>query len=210
LRAEVVPPQQVRRHPFKRQLAHWSRVLHTYLSMVSFSILLFFAATGLTLNHQDKLTGEPKSTRLTGKVELSWVGSQVGENVNRTQVVEALRAAHGIKAANSDFRVDDDQVSVSFKGPGYAADAFIDRKTGAYELNESRLGFVAIINDLHKGRDTGSAWSGIIDISAGFMVLVSLTGLVLIFFLQKRLATGLISLGIGTAVCASVYLWLVS
>jgi len=62
-----------------------------------------------------------------------------------------------------------------------------------------------VINDLHKGRDTGSAWADIIDISAALMVLVSLTGLILIFFLQKRLKTGLIAVGIGTAVCIAVY-----
>jgi hypothetical protein len=99
---------------------------------------------------------------------------------------------------------------VTFKGPGYAADGFIDRKKGTYDITESRLGLVAIINDLHKGRDTGGAWSNIIDISAAVMVLVSLTGLTLIFFLQKRLMTGLIAVVIGTAVCIGVYLIWVS
>ena len=64
---------------------------------------------------------------------------------------------------------------------------------------------VAVINDLHKGRDTGSVWVAIIDISAALMVLVSLTGLTLIFFLQKRLKAGRISVAIGTAVCIIVY-----
>ncbi len=68
-------------------------------------------------------------------------------------------------------------------------------------LNENRLGLIAVINDLHKGRDTGKAWSGIIDVSAILMVLVSLSGLVLIFFLQKKLRSGLIALLIGTALC---------
>lgn len=191
-------------------MAHWSRVLHTYLSMVSFSILLFFAATGLTLNHQSWFVGEPKTTRLTGRIDLALVGPSAGQNVSQDAVVAALQAAHRIKAALSDFRVDDDQVAVSFKGPGYAADAFVDRKMGSYEMNESRYGLVAIINDLHKGRDTGNAWSKVIDVSAAFMVFVSLTGLTLIFFLQKRLTTGLVSLAIGTAVCVGVYFFLVS
>ncbi len=178
--------------------------------MVSFSILLFFAGTGLTLNHQDALTGAPKATRIVGHVDPALLTAAAGQDVNETPVVAALRADHRVKAALSDFRVEDDQVSVSFKGAGYAADAFIDRKTGAYEMNESRFGLVAIVNDLHKGRDTGKAWKGIIDVSAAFMVLVSLTGLTLIFFLQKRLLTGLVSLGVGTGVCAAVYLFLVS
>ena len=185
-------------------------MLHTYLSMVSFSILLFFAVTGITLNHQSAMNGEPKVTRFSGRVEPGWVAASAGQGVEQPRLVAQLRRAHGIKAHLSDFRVDDDQVSVSFKGPGYAADAFVDRKTAAYEMTETRMGLVAIINDLHKGRDTGVAWAQVIDISAVMMVLVSLTGLTLIFFLQKRLTPGLAVLAIGTVVCLAVYEFLVS
>jgi len=59
-----------------------------------------------------------------------------------------------IRAALSDFGVDGDQVGISFRGPGYTADGFADRATGQYELLENRLGFIAIVNDLHTGRDT--------------------------------------------------------
>ena len=178
--------------------------------MVSFSILLFFAVTGITLNHQSAFNGEPKASRFTGSLNLAWVNPPAGRDVARLEIIEALRNAHGIKAAVKDFRVDENEISVTFKGPGYAADGFIDRKKGTYDVTESRLGIVAIINDLHKGRDTGSAWSSIIDISAALMVLISLTGLTLIFFLQKRLTTGLVTLAIGTAVCIAVYTILVS
>jgi hypothetical protein len=173
--------------------------------MVAFSILLFFAVTGITLNHQSALNGEPKASRFTGTLDLSWVNPPPGREIAQSEVVAALRNAHGIKAALKDFRVDENEITVTFKGPGYAADGFIDRKKGTYDLTESRLGLVAIINDLHKGRDTGSVWANIIDISAVFMVFVSLTGLILIFFLQKRLASGMIALAIGTAVCLAVY-----
>jgi hypothetical protein len=37
------------------------------------------------------------------------------------------------------------------------------------------------------------------------MTLVSLTGLILIFFLQKRRMPGLIAVGIGGAICLVVY-----
>ena len=178
--------------------------------MVSFSILLFFALTGITLNHQDWMNGEPKVSRFTGRVESAWVGASAGQQVDQTRIVERLRTSHGIKAHLSDFRVDDDQVTVSFKGPGYAADAFIDRKAASYEVTETRMGLVAIVNDLHKGRDTGAAWAQVIDISAVLMVLVSLTGLTLIFFLHKRLSLGLWILAIGTVVCLAVYQFLVS
>jgi len=187
---------------WKRKTAHWSRWLHTYLSMVSFTILLFFALTGITLNHQSAFTGDTKPQRFTGTLEASWMKAPDSQ---KDRIVAELRQRHGVRAALSDFRVDDDQVQVSFKGPGYAADGFIERATGKYELMETRLGFVAVVNDLHKGRDTGPVWSGIIDVSAIMMALVSLTGLVLIFFLQKKLRAGLYALSIGTAPCFVVY-----
>jgi hypothetical protein len=188
---------------WKRKTAHWSRWLHTYLSMVSFTILLFFALTGITLNHQAAFTGEVKPHRFTGTVDTALLRTP---DAKKDELVAILRNRHGVKAALSDFRVDGDQVQVSFKGPGYAADGFIERATGKYELMESRLGFVAIVNDLHKGRDTGAAWAGVIDVSAGLMTLVSLTGLVLIFFLHKKLRAGLYALAIGTVLCYIVYL----
>jgi hypothetical protein len=100
--------------------------------------------------------------------------------------------------------VEDSQISISFKGPGYAADAFIDAANGSYDLAETRNGFVAVINDLHKGRDTGSVWSMVIDVSASLLVLVSLTGLILIWFVYKRRTSGLV-----LAVASGVLCWLV-
>lgn len=188
---------------WKRKTAHWSRWLHTYLSMVSFTILLFFALTGITLNHQAAFTGEVKPHRFTGTLNMNWMSAPASK---KDDIVAAFRHRHGVKADLSDFRVDDDQVQISFKGPGYAADGFIERKTGKYELMESRLGFVAVVNDLHKGRDTGKVWSGVIDASAALMTFVSLTGLVLIFFLHKKLRAGMIALAIGTVLCYIVYL----
>ena len=79
--------------------------------------------------------------------------------VSKLEIVEHLRNAHTIRGALADFRVDDAECVISFKGPGYAADAFIDRESGHYRLTETYHGFIAVINDLHKGRDTGPVWS---------------------------------------------------
>jgi hypothetical protein len=198
----VSKPITARRTPaWKRQTAIVSRWLHIYLSMVSFGIVLFFAVTGLTLNHAEYFNDQSRTTQTKGKVDPKWVG----QDVAKLEIVEHLRTADGVKSALSDFQIDDSQCTVSFKGPGYTADAFIDRATGAYQLTVVRSGIVAVLNDLHKGRDTGAVWSNIIDISAGLMTLVSLTGLILIFFLQKRRMPGLIAVGIGAILCLIVY-----
>ena len=137
-----------------------------------------------------------------GAVDRSWLGNDVA----KLEIVERLRSAHGIKSGLGDLRIDDGQIAINFKGPGYTADTFIDRATGSYEITETRMGWGAVINDLHKGRDAGPAWGMLIDASAAFMTLVSLTGLTLIFFLAKWRKTGLIMLGAGAAVCSALYL----
>ena len=172
--------------------------------MSSFAILFFFAITGVTLNHTDWFAHHQSSRQLKGTVTAQWLKPEV----QKLEIAEKLRTAHSIRSAITDFRIDDGQVAVSFKGPGYTADAFLDRATGSYEFNETTMGFVAILNDLHKGRDTGRVWSAVIDISAILMVLVSLSGMVLIFFLHKRLVSGLVSVVAGAIVSYLLYrLW---
>jgi len=168
--------------------------------MVSFAILLFFAVTGFTLNHAELLSGAPRSTRYSGSVQQPWLKAPA-----KLEIVEYLRAHHAIKGAMSEFRVDDSQLTVAFRGPGYSADAIIDRATGKYDLTELRMGAVAVMNDLHKGRDSGPGWSWMIDISAALMTLVSITGLALIFFLPKRRSSGLILAAVGILLCLIVY-----
>lgn len=186
----------------RRQTAIVSRWLHLYLSMVSFAVILFFAVTGLTLNHADWFAAQVRESRYKGTVPANLVKG----TPDRGALVSELRKAHGIGGSVADFRADADQVSLSFKGPGYAADAFIDRKTGAYEAVQTKNGFVAILNDLHKGRDAGRGWSVLIDASAVLLTLVSVTGLVLLLFVYKRRSSGLILAAAGGVACWLVWL----
>lgn len=186
--------EAARRVPkWKRQLASLSRWLHIYLSMVSFGVLFFFAVTGLTLNHPDWFGDAQRTVQVKGTLDPAWVKGVV----SKLDVVEHLRKVHHVSGALSDFRVEEGQCAVSFKGPAYTADIFIDRANGSYDLTETRMGLVALMNDLHKGRDSGTAWSFVIDVSAVLMTLVSISGLILIFYLQKRLLSGLLTLAGG-------------
>jgi len=193
---------------WKKRTASISRWLHIYLSMVSFLIILFFAVTGLTLNHADWFDKE-QIKKSTGKVQLKWVNVQDTTRIAKLEIVERLKRDNNIHGDISDFFIDDNQCTISFKGPGYSADAFIDRHTAEYKLTENRLGLFAVMNDLHKGRDTGKKWSYLIDASAIFMTLVSLTGIVMICFMKKKRFSGLILAVIGGIICYLIYKLLV-
>lgn len=192
-------------HHWRRQFAVYSRWLHIYLSMVSFAIVLFFAVTGLTLNHTDWFASQQRTVQLRGQVRPEWVRTPSDDQVAKLEIVEHLRNSHQIKAAMTDLRIDETQCAVSFKGPGYTADAFIDRQTGDYDLTENRMGFVAILNDLHKGRDTGRGWLWLIDGAAIFMTLVSVTGIFLILFLKRWRTSGLVCVLVGALLSLAIY-----
>jgi hypothetical protein len=158
--------------------------------MMSFVIVLFFAVTGLTLNHPDWFS-HPHTTEHHGVADKTLLYSQDADGADKLGLTEMLRSREHIHGAVSDFRIEDNQISISFRAPGYTADTFIDRDTGKYDTTETSNGIVAIVNDLHKGRDTGKVWGVVIDVSAILLALVSLTGLGLIWFVYKRRFSGL-------------------
>jgi hypothetical protein len=190
---------------WKKWTASVSRWLHIYLSMVSFTILLFFAVTGLTLNHPDWFVDQERTVESKGQLNVKWVNSPDTSKIAKLEVVEFFRNKHQIKGMLGEFRIDDTQCALSFKGPGYFADAFVDRESGTYELSETRLGLVAVMNDLHKGRDSGKGWAWLIDVSAVLMTLVSLTGIIMIFFMKKKRVSGLMLAILGSLIAYIVW-----
>jgi uncharacterized protein len=201
------------------RFAKLMRWLHIYLSMVSLAVVLFFSVTGITLNHPDWFfAAAERREQAEGDINLKWLQSgspgasaaaaedaDPSRQVSKLDIVEHLRNTHAIHGALAEFRVDERECMVTFKGPGFAADAFIDRESGHYSLTQTYHGFIAVINDLHKGRDTGPIWSAVIDLSAVLMTLVSLTGLVLLFYLKLRRIPGLVVALIGTIIVVSIF-----
>jgi hypothetical protein len=190
---------------WRRRIAKASRWLHIYGSMGSLALVLFFTITGITLNHQEWFADQQATTDHHGTMAAALLRTAAPEGVDKLSVVEALRSAGAVRGAVSDFRTDDAQCEVVFKGPGYEASAVIDRATGRFDVTESRMGFAAVINDLHKGRDTGPIWRAVIDISAVLLLFISITGLVLLYFVHKYRLAGVILFGTGAAITYLTY-----
>jgi len=207
---------------FNIQFAKLMRWLHIYLSMFGLAAVLFFSVTGLTLNHPDWFPGiGERRTEAEGMIRPEWLhkagasgSSEPRERpdpsaqIAKLEIVEYLRATHAIHGALAEFRVDDQECVASFKGPAYAADAFIDLTSGAYHITQTYHGMVALLNDLHKGRDSGPVWSAVIDISAVLMTIISLSGLVLLFYLKLRRISGVMVALAGAVLVVTLYrLW---
>ncbi len=179
--------------------------------MLGFGTIVFFSVTGITLNHPDWFgLSTDRHHDFEGTVKSSWLALESADpdrDVDRLSIAEFLRHEHRLKGTVTDVRVDQDECSLTWKGPGYAADAIIDRETGEYRLSVVEHGIVPLINDLHKGRDTGPLWSLVIDVSAALMTISAITGFVLLLYIRRKLIPGLVSAIVGIVVLFVIYLY---
>ncbi|MCP5024906.1 MAG: peptidase [Actinomycetia bacterium] len=190
----------------KRATHRWARWLHVYTSMIALLIVLFFGITGITLNHPDWTFGDATSLTTTSGTLTADPTFDDG-TIDWLTISEEIRANYDIKGSVSNFGITGTEGTITFVNPGYSADLFFDTTDDSFDLTVEEQGFVAVMNDLHKGRDSGSAWSWVIDVSAGFLVAISLTGLVMQFFLRKRRRSALIAAFVGGLI-SIVLIWI--
>ncbi len=224
----AVPPRLVsnprsaptpRKKSLATRFAAAVRWLHIYISLLGFTALIFFSITGVTLNHPRWFGVAPdRVIEHQGQVPLEWLGTPASASessasdstaqVAKLEIVEYLRSTHGLRGAVGEFRADEYECMIVFKGPGYAADVFIQRDSGKYTISESVMGAIAVMNDLHKGRDSGLAWSIVIDATAVLTIFVSDTGVVLLFYLKRKRWSGILTAVGGTIALVVIYaLW---
>jgi uncharacterized protein len=168
-----------------------------YTSMISLLVVLFFAISGVTLNHPDWTFGSSfKRESTSGTLPAGWDSDG---NVDWLRVAEHLRKAHNVRGLVDQYDGDPTDGSITFKGPGYQADAFFD-ETGKYELTVETQGAIAVFNDLHKGRNTRSSWRWLVDVAGIGLAVVSLTGIFLQLFLRKRRTAALVSVAVSSVI----------
>ena len=166
------------------------RWLHVYISMLSFLAILFFAITGITLNHPEWTLGATETLEeRTGELPPAWLS---GDDADWLRVAEHFRSEHGVRGAVADYRVDEFEGSIAFRSPGYFADAFIDPETGRYDLTIVQLGAVGVLNELHRGTEADGVWGWVIDVSGVLLTLLALSGLGILVFLKRFRTMGLL------------------
>jgi hypothetical protein len=180
------------------------RTIHIYLTMAGLAVMLFFGVTGFTVNHEDWLGAtEPRVEEREGKTPVELLAK-----TDHLRVVEHLRSTFQITGAMSHLDDEDQSLAVAFKAPGQTWEVQIDKASGDTKVHQELFNFTAVINNLHRGRYSGRAWSWIIDISAVLIVLACATGVILWLALPKRRKLGIAFLIVGTVITYGVYqLW---
>jgi len=179
----------------------WARWIHTYVSLAGFGAVLFFAVTGITLNHADWFErAEPVVREGRGELPRS-VLPERGE-VDPASLARAVRASARVGGELASFSADGEACSLVLKGPAYAVDVQVDRVKSEYHFSEKSLGAMAYLDDLHKGRDSGPVWAAVIDLCGVVMAAAALTGLWLLLYVRGRRTPGLWVTAVGAVALA--------
>jgi hypothetical protein len=184
-----------------RVVSHWGLLLHIYISMAGFSLVLLFAVTGLTLNHQDFGWGDPKMTSSTLDVPLELLAHPV-----KTAIENQIRGALSIRSHATDYHEDADQIQITFAVPGRRTIVTVNRADGKADVEAENRGIFGKIDDLHKGFDSGPVWYWLIDITAILLTISSLTGMVTLLALRARRRSGFIVGSLAIAMLIAIYL----
>jgi uncharacterized protein len=183
-----------------RKAAHWGLLVHIYISMAGFTLALLFAVTGLTLNHQDFGWSEPRA--VTSSITID---ENLLSNPDQAALETFIREKLGIRSPATDYHEDPDEIQVTFAAPGKRTVVTINRADGTGTVEKEQRGFLAKLDDLHKGADAGPVWYWTIDIAALLLVVSSLTGMVTLLALRARRRSGFLVGALGILMVIMLY-----
>ncbi|MBL0165210.1 MAG: PepSY-associated TM helix domain-containing protein [Xanthomonadales bacterium] len=188
-----------------KRRSYWLKTLHEWhwvSSALCLVGILLFSITGITLNHSAQI--EAKAEVMTRKAQLP------GDLLRLIQPVAGdakaplpvplrdwIAKAMDVQVAERVGEWSEQEIYVSMPRAGGDAWLSIDRSSGDIEYERTDRGWIAWLNDLHKGRNTGVAWNWFIDVFAIACVVFSISG----FFLlqmhagQRPLTWPLVGLG---------------
>ena len=173
-----------------RRRAYWLKTLHEWhwvSSALCLIGLLLFGITGFTLNHAASIEARPKVTSRTATVddalraallkELPAAKARKGKAELPAELQAWIQAQWAVDTAGRDAEWSDDEIYLSLPCPGGDAWLRLSLVDGEAEYERTDRGWLSYFNDLHKGRNSGAAWSLFIDIFAAATLVFSITGL---------------------------------
>ncbi|MHB8283188.1 MAG: PepSY-associated TM helix domain-containing protein, partial [Caulobacteraceae bacterium] len=184
------------------------RMLHAYLSAFAFLALIFFALTGLLLDHPDWLQGKPREQEVKLAVPAALLAKAAHDKDPSAALAATVARLTPLVGAYKSGEIDDGEANLRFEGTKGASTVTVDLRNGATDVDLQHASVVSVINDLHRGKNAGAAWRLVIDISAVVILALSLVGYVLFFSLRFRLRTSLILTAVSLGVLIGVFVLL--
>ncbi|HTP75276.1 MAG TPA: PepSY-associated TM helix domain-containing protein [Burkholderiaceae bacterium] len=174
--------QSMNRGAWLRLLLKW----HWMSSAVCLVGLLLFAITGMTLNHAAQIEAKPVTESRKAELPPALRAELAAHTGSRRDGLPAplrdwlQRELRLDVPAGASAEWSGDELYVPLPRAGGDAWLRIGLADGALEYERTDRGWIALLNDLHKGRHTGLAWTVFIDVFAAACLLFALTGLLVL------------------------------
>lgn len=208
------PAKPKRKEPARafwlRQMVAW----HWISAALSLLGLLLFAVTGITLNHASQIPAEPVVKAQTGQLPAPLLARLAAFPAETTDpapdyIARWAKETFDVGVAGKVTETTPEEVYISLPEPGGDGWMTIDRATGEAVHERTTRGWIAWLNDLHKGRNTGPVWYWFIDIFAAACVVFALTGFALTWLHAWRRPLSWPMLGLGVAIPVLIALFFI-
>jgi uncharacterized protein len=163
--------------------AYWLKTLHQWhwiSSALCLLGLLLFTLTGFTLNHATQIESKPQVNTRTARLPAALL-PQIAKAADAAplppEVAQWVASEIRVEVSGRAAEWSPEEIYLSLPRPGGDAWLRIARDSGELEYELTTRGWVSYLNDLHKGRHTGAAWSWFIDLFALACLVFSVTGL---------------------------------
>jgi len=209
------PPQSANKKPAKKRFNKGAfyrtcRMLHGYLSAAAFLLLMFFAASGLLLNHPSWFGAERQDAEpIIVALEFDALHSAQSSETPERAFEELVRNATRVQGQLKDASISDSDAMLRFAGVKGGTDIFIDFELAEAEVETSKANLTSIIHDLHRGKDAGKVWKFMIDITAILILAMSVIGLILFFSLRFRLGNAMRIMGATMVLFVALFVFFV-
>jgi hypothetical protein len=168
--------------PSKKTL-NLARLIHVYVSMALLTLLLFFSVTGVTLNHPEWFSShQAQVIEMEHTIERVRDLSITNDTMTDPQqkiVAREIEKAFSISLLNVVPELMSGELFYSIKQAGKNTTIAIDLETADAFYEQTHYGWWAVLNDLHKGRNTSNFWGWIIDLSSVLFIVFAITGFIL-------------------------------
>lgn len=203
------PPLEPRSGAAQQRRAFWLKHLHQWhwiSSALCLIGMLLFAVTGFTLNHAGQIEAEPKVVARNAeapapvlaalKAQKAALAGDNGDNGAKgekgdngsgqdkalvpPELADWLQREFDIDTHGREAEWSADELYVPLPRPGGDAWVSVALDSGETQYELTTRGWISYLNDLHKGRNTGGAWSLFLDVFAFACLVFCVTGLFLL------------------------------
>lgn len=180
----VAPQRNASRAFWLKHLHQW----HWISSALCLLAMFLFSITGITLNHASQIEAKPVVQRQQASLPaplLDQLRQFAEQHDGAKQPLPAsaeqwLRDTWKVQAGARPAEWAVDEVYLALPKAGGDAWVRFALEEGSAEFENTDRGWISWLNDVHKGRNTGSVWNWFIDLFAVACLVFCLTGLLIL------------------------------